>query len=368
MNWTNRFSGKQIVEILDSLSIGHTNKPNTKGWINLYCPYHSAKKITNAMINVYHGGFMCFSCKTTGDIIDIVEKIKGFSFKETLEFLNINDQQYYKDLVSDANQKTERMESTYNPKMGELSNFDPLEWKYTRERGITKEWLEWSGSKLNTGGKYNDYLIIPIIDQERNIYEYEARKLKEYEYLISYYGFDEESKLKDQWEEEKKKNRYEIEYDNQKKTWYCESIKGPVYDYRVVYLTRGKALYRNARILDTIFRREFLRKDLPLYIEEGLGADSKNRQLFPNLTCTFGSNLSDSQLQIFKEFKEIIVIPDNDRASSKMISRLTNNHTNVKVLDKQLNDKQSGYIEELKKAPVIDAYRWLYRHDRIQTR
>ena len=45
-----------------------------------------------------------------------------------------------------------------------------------------------------------------------------------------------------------------------------------------------------------------------------------------------------------------------------MIVFLSENHNNIKVIDKIKDDKDYGYEEELRKAPVVDAHVWIFKY------
>jgi DNA primase len=370
MNLTNQFTKAQVFDVLDTLLIKHTQRPNKDGWVYVDCPYHNASKIESAVINVNHGGFTCFSCGKNSHIIQITMKVRGCDYKEALAFLNLEGYDYYKELRKPEKEIEESKEDkiSYEFKLGKLVDFDPSIWKYTRDRGIDFEWLNFSGAKLNEGGRFNDYLIIPITDKELGINTFEARKVKEYEYLVAYYGPGEEKDLKDKWKEEFSIKGYEVTWSNEK-GYHCISKRTGEFltdDFRVVYLSRPKTLYKNDEHNKTLYNRNKLDLNKRLVVEEGLGADAKNRSVFNNLTCTFGSNLSDDQLKFLMDFPEILVIPDNDKASIKMIELLVELGLNVKVLNKTLDDKQGGYIRDIKQAKEMDALEWLYYQEPIE--
>jgi len=48
------------------------------------CPFHGDR---NPSFSVKDGQARCFGCGWTGDIIDYIQDLKGFSFQEALEFL-----------------------------------------------------------------------------------------------------------------------------------------------------------------------------------------------------------------------------------------------------------------------------------------
>ena len=57
-----------------------------KGFKGL-CPWHNDSKTPSLSVDKEKGLYNCFGCGEAGDAFDLVEKIKGFNFKESLKFL-----------------------------------------------------------------------------------------------------------------------------------------------------------------------------------------------------------------------------------------------------------------------------------------
>lgn len=360
------FSKSQIFQALDFLSVKHGQRVSKKGWVITHCPFHNNHKFGNSFVHIETGVFNCYSCHTTSNIVKMLAQFRNMTYDEAKEYMGLDYEDYLNDLVRPPKEEVTVKEEqtkevkTFSP-IKKLVSFNPDDWMYCRERGISKEWVNRFKVKLHIGGKLNDYMIIPILDEERKIYEFEARKIKEYEYLVAYYGYDTYDVLKEKWSAEKKDKEYDLTFSDYK--WHVINGGEYEYDYRLIYLMRPKTYYDSVSIRETIFRRESLNLDEDMYVEEGLAADSKNRKLFgDNLTCTFGSKLSETQINDLKKFKKkIIIIPDNDKASYEMIEKLNDIMDNIFVLDKTTDDKEEGYESDCQNASVIEAVRYLYR-------
>ncbi len=51
------------------------------------CPWHNDSKTASLSVDKEKGLYNCFGCGEAGDTFDLVEKMKGFDFKESLKFL-----------------------------------------------------------------------------------------------------------------------------------------------------------------------------------------------------------------------------------------------------------------------------------------
>ncbi len=67
-------------------AFGWKGKPNAKGWILATCPFH-ADSDPSLAVNLQNGGFHCFGCGETGDIISFHSKLNHYSFKEAIDDL-----------------------------------------------------------------------------------------------------------------------------------------------------------------------------------------------------------------------------------------------------------------------------------------
>lgn len=375
MRSINNLSRLQVFQALDSIGIQHEINVNKKGWVRVRCPYHyHTKKYGPAFINVNTGSFNCYSCGEPSSLLKLIVENKSITYKEAKEYLGIVEHDYVIERKEEPPPLQEEpinnkaKDKRYDP-VKKTVDFNPEEWHYCQQRGIDKEWIEKNNVQLCEGGKFHDYMITPIIDEEQEIFEYEARKIKEYEYLVAFYGYDTYDNLKKRFELEYEKNSeidYQLKYNKEKRKWlvvWKENNK--IYyldDYRLVYLLRPKTYYNSTDIRKILYRWNNLDLSKPVFLEEGLGADSKNRKVFgENVTCSFGSNLSLEQIALLQKIDILIVIPDGDKASIKMIERLEKYIKNLFVVNKILDDREDGYIMECKEAKIIESERWLFR-------
>lgn len=312
----------QIINLLDQLGIKHKNKANNN-WLPILCPQHLDHNYGNASINLTSGVIHCFACgaklninklNKNNNIIEETRKKIVIKKEKPKKYLIIKDQNYH---------------FTHIP-------LNPEKYQYTKLRGFTTEFCEKFNIRLCLSGLYDEYMIIPIIDIKKNISEFEARKIKEYEMLKKVLNCDLPlSKLKVIFKQQKK------QYDKN--------------DFDIQYLLKKKVLYvSGAQLNKTLWNIDNLDYSIPLYLVEGFGSIPKiYNNITKNVTCTFGSNISNYQIEYLKKFNDIIVIPDYDEAGNKMLEKLHVHLKNVKVISIKSEDTQKIYIKEIvEKTPI----------------
>ena len=79
------FSGYNIVDIVSE----HVSLSQIGNLFRGYCPFHND---SDPSFTVYEGteSFFCFGCEKGGDVINFLQEIMGFEFKEAKEYLEIN--------------------------------------------------------------------------------------------------------------------------------------------------------------------------------------------------------------------------------------------------------------------------------------
>jgi len=81
-----------------------------------------------------------------------------------------------------------------------------------------------------------------------------------------------------------------------------------------------KAIYSKGLTKDFIFAQEKLDFNKSLFVKEGISGIAKIWvSISKNVTATLGANITNSQMKILNNFKEIILVPDLDEAGRKMI-------------------------------------------------
>ena len=82
----------QAVEKLDILDVvqaeGVEMRQRGKHFWGL-CPFHS-EKTSSFYVDTERQRFKCFGCAISGDVIDFIQKYKGFSFRDALKYLGIS--------------------------------------------------------------------------------------------------------------------------------------------------------------------------------------------------------------------------------------------------------------------------------------
>jgi DNA primase len=106
-----------------------------------------------------------------------------------------------------------------------------------------------------------------------------------------------------------------------------------------------------------IFNVDNLDYEEDLYACEGIGSIPKiYNNISENVTCTFGSNVSDYQINLLSRFKKrIILIPDNDQAGNKMIIRMFRELKNLHLIITAFEDTDDEYIDDILNTDIISA-------------
>jgi hypothetical protein len=374
-----------IINALQRLGIKHEVKENKKGWLGVICPFHFDKDFGNAFINVQTGHFKCFhgACNKKSHIVWIVKQKLNCSTKQAYKFLGNEYSLEYESNVNNRNEKlvrrkkihkTENFEERKIEKNREyhlqLSPLNPYQYRYTLERGFTKEFVEFFGiQKCNKGSyctinysdgtsysfevPFVDYFIVPL---SKECEKFEARRLKEYEVLYSIYKKELPlEKLREMFEQELKDR--DICYKGYKLYEKGEIIENPDF----VYLLQSKNYYSSgSNIKNTIFNIQNLDYNKMLVVCEGIPGTAKIwTNWTKNVTALFGAAITNEQIEILKRFKEeIVVIPDNDHASDVLIYTLNRHLENVTVLPTKKDDTDIHYIKDFS-LPRIPAASYL---------
>ena len=123
-----------------------------------------------------------------------------------------------------------------------------------------------------------------------------------------------------------------------------------------------KVLYPKSTTVNTLYDIDHLNKDSRLYACEGLfdlavlrSHNSSDPDIFKNSTSIFGANLTNRQLGLLKQFREVVYIPDNDEPGQRPLEKMKEaGLTNVSVLrlPKEINGVQIKDIGDLPKAGI----------------
>lgn len=356
-----QLSYQNIISILDRFNIKHESKPNHKNWLAILCPNHNDKHFGSCSINIHSGAINCFSCGYKRNIISFVKDHTGIQdFKELLVYLEANFYINYNSIGYTIQKEKQIDKIEVSKKINtNIHNFrtekiNCSKYKYLVDRGFTNEFCSYFNIERVLSTDYCDRFIVPIINTEKEIETYEFRKLMQYEYYQKYFN---ESNIIDKHIQEFETfcELNKIRYD--KGVLYKNNIE--YFNDTIKYLLSPKVKYPVAsRINETIFNADNLNYDEDLYVCEGIGSLAKIwLYISKNCTCTFTSNISDSQIDdIFKRFKKrIILIPDNDNAGNKMIMRMFRELKNLYILTTIFEDTDEDYVNDILNTEPISA-------------
>ena len=374
-----------IISALDRLGIKHETRPNSKNWLGVVCPYHFDKDFGNAFVNLDTGHFKCFhgACNVKAHITGVVKHRLNCSWKEANKFLgNEYVPPSYDSNVDSRNQKPERRKKIHKTENTErkaersrqyhlkLSPLNPYQYRYTLERGFTKEFVDFfqiqkcdKGSfctvEYTDGTTYDfevpfiDYFITPLAS---DMSKFEARRLKEFEVLNEMFPGDYSlEQLQDKLE------RYIVDKQIKYKAYKLYEGDTEIQDPNLVYLLQTKNFYStNANVNSTIFNVGNLDLSEDLVVCEGIpGIPKVWAHWTKNVTAIFGAAVSAEQLEILMNFEgRIIVIPDNDHAGDVLIFTLYQYLKNVWVLPTSKDDTDMHYIRDFK-LPLVRAVDFL---------
>ncbi len=335
-----------IFDALRMLNIKHRTKPNSKGWVSVICPFHNDKNFGNCSVNINSGVISCFKCGESKNIYTLL-KDRGVNYQ-----LNTSNTQPIK-----GKPKVIKQELVYN---FIYYSIKPEDYHYLKIRYFTESFCNKFKIVRSFKKYYTDYFTIPIIDEEKGIYEFEFRKLMQYEYLQKYFEIYDKS-----YEE------LNIIFNN-----YCLDNKIHLDSYKLymngkriddddlLYLLDKKVKYElNSRVKETIWNINKLNYYKPLYVVEGIGSVCRiYEEISRNITCTFGSQVSKEQIDYLKRFDEVILIPDYDEAGFKMVNTFNQELDNCYVIDIQSDDTNENYIFDILNTNKIKSNEYISKY------
>lgn len=320
-----------IFDALRMLNIKHKSKPNSKGWVSVICPFHNDKNFGNCSVNVNSGVISCFRCGESKNVYTLL-KDNGLNYQ-----LNTNN-----NVQVEVKPKVIKQELVYN---FIYYSINPRDYYYLHQRKFSLEFCDTFKIVRSFKKYYTDYFTVPIIDKGKGIYEFEFRKLMQYEYLQKYFEicdkpFNELNIIFDKYCQDNK-----IHLDNYKLYMNGKRID----DDDLLYLLDKKVKYElDSRVKETIWNIDNLKRHESLYVVEGIGSVCRiYEELSKNVTCTFGSQVSKDQIDYLKQFNEVIIIPDPDEAGFKMVNTFNQELDNCYVIDIQSEDTDSNYILDI---------------------
>ena len=319
-----KLSEPQIITLLNRLGIPYQNK-STKGWMPILCPMHDDKHFGSASINLSSGVIHCWICGS----IHILKVNKDMDFSDLGNTVSAIPTKKEKVIIK----KPSIVDGIYAFTQVPLN---PSLYEYTKLREFTKDFCNRFKIRLGLSGLYDGYMIIPIKDKKKNINDFEARKVQGVEILRKFY------KSKDSLFD--LTSRFKQEYP-----------KLDPYHPHVKYLKQSKVLYSpDSKVKTTLWNIDNLDFNSILYIVEGLGSIPKiYNYITKNVTCTFGSSVTEEQIECLKKFKKIIVLPDFDEAGEKMVEHLHVSLTNTKLKIIETEDTDASYVNDIIRNPSL---------------
>lgn len=314
------FSSTEIVQILNDLGYAYEGSEHTSVLKGI-CPnsQHNDRSIGSFVIWP-NGACRCFSCGWTGDIINFVMELRGYSFKEAAQFVG-KDDSGPRNIDFKARRrvrKAQEQRETLPPMFPQGRPFDPPKFDYTRQRGYTKEYVDHFGLYYCDKGSYKTHNL--ETDKEEDILLYD--------YMITPVG--------QLWEARDIKR----DKPNKPKTHY------PKY----------------SKINHTIFNEPNLSRYEPLFISEGAGSHPKLwTHVSKNSTFIFGAALTLEQYLILRDFKSTVWIPDPDKAGIELVETIQSLFVNAFILDVKSDDKEDGYVDGVLNAERLTPSSYLLR-------
>lgn len=262
---------KQVVSLL--------NLSNLKDFDNYYsclCPFHNENN-NSFIIYKNTGKYICFSCSEEGSLYELVRRLTG---KSIYKFLGINYNNYTFINSLNRNNDSDRLKKIQEIKNKNIivdndfksvyTNNQVLVYLYSRyvtDNIIQDFKIQYVDYTLINGTKFYKRIIVPIYYNNK---------------ILSYEGRD--------------------------------------YTKRQI----PKVLYpKNTSVNNCILNIDNLDRNETLYVVEGFMDIVKiYNNISKNVTCIFGAKISDYQIDLLKQFKEFVIIPDNDKAGETTILKL----------------------------------------------
>ena len=339
-----------IISALNLLGIKYDeSKITSKNWMSCLCPQHPDKNFGNCSINLDSGVISCFAC---GQSISIKKLLEDRGLENALDLSQFNFTP-----INEIKREREIINHDYDFSFMPL---EPEKFQYTKLRGYTKQYCEEFNIVHCISGEYADYIITPLIDKNRSIETYEARKLKKDIVLKKYYN-NKKSRLnfEERFEKECEGKKYKIE-------------KGQIYDqnrvhyfsYDLLYLLKPKVLYPyGSGTWNTIFNIDNLNIDEDLWLSEGTGSHPKLYQyVSKNSSAVLGASITNEQISILKNFKKkIVIVVDKDRAGYNLVLEIFKKLENIYVCLIDKEDTDDSYVEEIRKCDLKSANEFLIK-------
>lgn len=346
-------------------------------WLELLCPLstHGSpdKHYGNCSIHIPTGIIACFSCHGRTNIFKLYQKAFNISYKQAVKEIGQGT-----DLFLDISKEKQSIPETFTESKASYNfthtKLNPTKYYYTQKRGFSEAFCTKFNIQHCLSEPYSDYMVIPIIDTELNIFEYECRKLMEYEYLLKYFKMPDIS-----YETLKKLLKQQIQQQGLRvfKRKLIDRSQKEIQNDILKYLVQNKVFYPwQSKNKFTLWNMDDLDFSEDLWFTEGLGSIPKiYDNITQNCTATFGSLIPETQIKQLKRFKsKLIHIPDLDPAGYKSVKNLTEEFS--KDEDKTLleryfikvprtEDTDVSFVKDLEKVPLLTPTEYLSKYVRL---
>ena len=280
-----RLNKEQMESALSIIGVKYIERGRSL-WI--ICPYHQDTTESGSLIcddSDLHGFYQCFSCRKKTNFHTLIKNITG---KSVYQILNI--------------------QSDYN-------NFEYKQQLYKYDNKIKKDIEK---KIFNIEGDFYK------ITENTDAYNYLVNKRKINPSVIEDLNLTYVKYLK--------VNSETIE-NKEISSYLYNRIITPIYlNNELVNLDardytgnqKPKVLYPR-KAMKPLFNFDNLNYNKPLYVDEGiLNLYTIYSEIDKNVTAIMGNQLNDIQIEQINNFKEIIIIPNNDQGSKTLLNQLDN--------------------------------------------
>ena len=261
---TNTYTEDQIKRVL--IGSGVTIESEVGSDFIIFCPYHNNTRTPAGEVSKESGLFFCFSCQQTAELQELIMKMTGRSYFESIRFIKSKEKETnIEDLVNKKLYKPKEFIPYDELLIKRLSNQaleSPRAMRYFEGRKITKQSIE----KFSLGySEKQDMVTIPVQSPDGTTIGFVARTIEGKEF---------------------------------------KNTPG---------LPKSKILFNLHRI----------KTSSKIYVlESSFDAIRIDQVGFPAV-ATLGANVSSSQIELLKKyFNEICIIADNDDAGNTMANKL----------------------------------------------
>ncbi len=280
---TNTYTEEQIKRVL--VGSGITLESEVGSDFIIFCPYHNNTRTPAGEVSKESGLFFCFSCQQTAELQELIMKMTGRSYFESIRFIKSKEKETnIENLINKKLYKPKEFIQYDEVLIKRLNNQtleSPRAMRYFEGRQITKKSIE----KFSLGySEKQDMVTIPVQSPEGMTIGFVARTIENKEF---------------------------------------KNTPG---------LPKSKILFNLHRV----------KQSNKVYVVESSFDAIRLDQVGFSAVATLGANVSSSQIELLKKyFNEVCVIVDNDDAGNSMGSKIVEkigSRSQIIRLDKKYKD------------------------------